>query len=327
LVRNGLGKTYYSRRREPLLLDGYARQIRRTAAKVSPDLVLALSTIPIAQLDIDVPIVTWTDATFAGMLDFYPSYSNISSRYRRLGHLMEGRALQRVSLAVYSSRWAARTAVESYGVPEDSAAVVPFGANIPDPGPISNASAVGGLCKLLLVGRGWSRKGVDLAIETVQTLRRRGVPAQLDVVGSAPPDGVTVPSFVTVHGALEKDETTGAEHMRKLYASANFYILPTRADCTPVVLAEAQAYGIPVVTSNTGGTSSMIRAGQSGYALDLGAFPWKAANDIASAWAEQDRYAALRREARRMYEESLNWASATGALLQAVRERNLLTRH
>jgi hypothetical protein len=290
---------------------------------VHPDLVLAPSTLPVARLDTEPPVVTWTDSTFAGMLNFYPAYSSLSRRYRRLGEEMERQALSRVALAVYSSQWAARTATECYGLAPERVAVLPFGANLPDPGVAVFTAGAGHPCRLLLVGRGWSRKGVDLAIDTACELRRRGVPAVLDVVGSAAPGGVVVPAFVTVHGALEKDDPGAALRLRRLFAQAAFFLLPTRADCTPVVLAEAQAYGVPVIISDVGGTASMVRHGRSGYALDPASFTSQAAEHIAEAWRDAERYAALRREARLFYEERLNWPAAIGSLLEAIRDRVL----
>lgn len=322
-ARNALGGGYYSRLREPSILAGHAAQVRRAIVRTEPDLVLAPSTLPVARLRTAVPVVTWTDATFAGMVGFYPSYTGLSSRYTRLGHAMERSALERVSLAVYSSEWAARTAQESYGVPADRTAVVPYGANLPDPGPPAPRAA-DGTCRLLLVGRGWHRKGIDLAVETTERLRRKGVPAVLDVVGSTAPEGTVLPPFVTVHGALEKDDPVAAERIRGLYESADFFLLPTRADCTPVVLAEAQAYGVPVVTSDVGGTASLLRPGHSGWTVGLDAFPDDAAALVAAAWETPEQHASLRREARRWYEGTLTWERSVAALLGLVAERRLV---
>ena len=322
-ARNALGGGYYSRLREPSILAGYAAQVARAVARTEPDLVLSPSTLPVARLGTAVPVVTWTDATFAGMAGFYPSYTGLSPRYTRLGHAMERSALDRVSLAVYSSEWAARTARESYGVPVDRTAVVPYGANLPDPGPRTGRTP-DGTCRLLLVGRGWHRKGIDLAVATAVRLRQKGVPAVLDVVGSTAPEGTDLPPFVTVHGPLEKDDPVAARRISGLYEGADFFLLPTRADCSPVVLAEAQAHGVPVVTSDVGGTASLLRPGHSGWTVGLDAFPDDAAALVAGAWQAPEQQASLRREARRYYERTLTWERSAAALLARVAERRLV---
>lgn len=314
--RNALGGGYYSRLREPLIVDGYAAQIRRAVDRHAPDIVLAHSTIPVARLRIDIPVVTWTDATFAGLAGFYPSYTGLSRRYARLGHAMEREALEHVSLAVYSSDWAARTAADFYGVPPERLAVVPYGANIPDPG--ASGGPRDGVCRLLLVGRGWERKGIDLAVRTAELLHARDVPVMLDVVGSEPPTGKTLPPFVRVHGALEKDDRNTSRKLADLYDRASFFVLPTRADCTPIVLAEAQAHGLPVIASDAGGTASLVLSGESGFVLPLTDFPARAADLISDLQSSGAPLTALRQGARRHYEETLNWASSVAAFLQLM---------
>lgn len=94
-VHNAFSTRRYSRQREPVILRGYARQIARAAARVRPDIILAPSSIPLALHDSGVPTVIWTDSAYAEMLDYYPSFSNLSTRHREICDRMEAAALQR----------------------------------------------------------------------------------------------------------------------------------------------------------------------------------------------------------------------------------------
>jgi glycosyltransferase involved in cell wall biosynthesis len=321
LLHNAVLPTTYARGREPLLTRGYARQISAVADRVQPDIVLAPGTIPVAHLGLDVPVVTWTDATFAGMVDFYPSFTGLSRRTLRLGHAVERAALGRASLALYSSDWAAESAISAYGVARHSVGVIPFGANSVDPGAVGTPASE--VCRLLIVGRDWHRKGVDIAVSTLERLRESGVAASLDIVGCSPPPGTELPPGVTVHHSLDKNDPRAVEELAGLYRDATFFLLPTRADCTPIVLAEAQAYGLPVLVSGVGGCPSMVRRGQSGEVFELSEFAARAAGYIAGVRASAGRYAELRAGARAMYEESLNWSSSVRRLLDLVHERCL----
>lgn len=320
-ARNRVGQTYYSRLREPVVLEGYAREVERQIARCAPDLVLSPSSLPLTRVRTSVPLVTWTDATFAGMVDFYPTYTGLSPRYLKLGHRAERDCLDRARLSVFSSEWAARTAVDSYGADPETIAVVSYGANVAAPVPRRPQAWVTDECRLLIVGRGWIRKGVDLAVRTAVALRMRGIPTILDVVGCSPPDGVQVPEFVTVHGSLEKNDQAGLSTLQDLFRRASFFVLPTRADCTPIVLAEAQAYGVPVITSDVGGVPSMLRPGISGHVFGLDGFPDSAAACIAAVWSSADGYRSMQEGAQSVYRETLNWSSAVDRLLVAVGRR------
>ena len=64
--------------------------------------------------------------------------------------------------------------------------------------------------------------------------------------------------------------------------NTHLLFVPTRADCTPIVFCEANAFGIPVITTDTGGVSSIIKNGENGFAFPLDATPDEYANTIQS---------------------------------------------
>ena len=60
-----------------------------------------------------------------------------------------------------------------------------------------------------------------------------------------------------------------------------------------------------------------MRHGESGFVLPLTDFPARAA-DLVAGLHGTGELAALRQGARRHYEESLNWAECTAALLELI---------
>ncbi len=64
----------YATARSPRVLSGYARQILQ---RMDPgtDVLFGPSSLPFSLLETDKPIVFWTDAVFASMVNFYPLYS------------------------------------------------------------------------------------------------------------------------------------------------------------------------------------------------------------------------------------------------------------
>jgi hypothetical protein len=130
-VYNSLLSRNYLYDREPYVVNAYARQVEEVLPRLSPDVLFSPGTIPILRVKTEKPVVFWVDATFAGLLDFYPTYSNLCRETIASGHRLEQEALDRCRLAIYSSEWAARTALENYRVDPAKVRVVPFGANAP----------------------------------------------------------------------------------------------------------------------------------------------------------------------------------------------------
>jgi len=93
----------YLKDREPFVLKDYARQVNERLSSLDANIVFSPGTIPIAYLEYNQPIVFWTDSTFAGMIDFYPEFSNLCKESIKNGNAMEQSALERCKLAIYSS--------------------------------------------------------------------------------------------------------------------------------------------------------------------------------------------------------------------------------
>lgn len=52
---------------------------------------------------------------------------------------------------------------------------------------------------------------------------------------------------------LDKNRPKDAARLSALYAEAHLLLLPSRADCTLTVIAEAMAHGTPVLATDVGG--------------------------------------------------------------------------
>ena len=94
--------------------------------------------------------------------------------------------------------------------------------------------------------------------------RRCAQRTDLHLVTRQPP--AQVPDHVKVH----TDLCGNSPRLRELYAGCDIFVLPTRADMSPWVLLEAMATGRPVIASDVGGISDMVRPGENGFLLPLG---------------------------------------------------------
>ncbi len=156
--------------RSPHVIKAYARQIARRL-NYHTDLLFSPGSIPIALLETKKPKVFYTDATFAGMLGFYAAYSNLSKEATRNGNMLEQQALDSAALAIYSSDWAAQSAIRDYNANPDKVKVVPFGANLDTAFSYETIKSIllnrsQTTCHLLFIAVDWERKGGDIAVHT-----------------------------------------------------------------------------------------------------------------------------------------------------------------
>ena len=126
---------------------------------------------------------------------------------------------------------------------------------------------------------------------------------------------------IEYHGVLSKANEAQRAELREIMLRSAFLFLPTRQDCTPMVFSEGNAFGMPGITTDTGGVSSVVVEGVNGHLLPLTAGPKEYADLIEAAWVDQGKYIALRKSSRRQYEQVLNWktwARQSATLIRAA---------
>ncbi len=311
------------RERDARVARSYAKQVEEQLDGLDVDWIFSPGTIPIAELRVTTPIAFWTDATFAQMVGFYPEFQKLAGSTVEAGNLLEGHALKRASLAIYSSQWAAQSAIDDYGADAAKVKVLSLGANLPveyDPDEVERM--IGrrdrDVCRLLFVGVDWIRKGGDLALAIVSRLHDAGVRAELTIVGANPEIPAGMRDFVRAAGFIAKETTYGKSTIERLFAESHFLLLPSTADCSPIVMAEASSFGVPSIASDVGGISSVVRDGVNGFTFPLDSIVEDAASCITALWADRGRYDALCRSSLEEARARLNWDVAGSELVRLL---------
>lgn len=298
--------------KDPSVLRGFARQLQKRLREDPVDVLFAISPVSVAALATDVPVCFWSDATCAALRGFYPEYDRLSAWSFRDWERMERMALQRANLAIYASRWAAKSAHDDYDCPLDRIEVVPFGANLDDiPSRDEVAQAVAGrsatVCKFLFIGKDWGRKGGDLVVETARIMQEWGIAVEVHLVGSRPPAGRELPDFAIDHGHLCKTRPEHRHLMRKLLLESHFLFVPSVAECFGVVYCEAAAHGLPSLARAVGGTPDAVLDGRTGKLFAASAPADVFAEAAGRLFRSQVDYGALALGSREAYEQGLNW--------------------
>lgn len=308
----------------------YGKVFERKLAQQQFDLLVAPAAFTeIARLRTKVPLVYIEDSTLRQLVDFYPGLTGLLNISKKELDALETGALQRADLVCYSSEWAARSAEQDYGAPQEKLVVIPFGSNYPAPpsreAALGHQLAAAGSCRLFLLGGEWQRKGGPVAYATMEALQRAGVPATLTVVGCAPPDAENYqnPGFRTIP-YLNMGVPADQAQLHELFSTADFFLLPSRAECAAIAFCDANSFGLPVLTTDVGGISSFVQNGVNGYMLPLAATGQDFANRILQLLGNPAGYQSLRAQSRERYEKTLNWDEWAQRLRQELSSRQLL---
>jgi glycosyltransferase involved in cell wall biosynthesis len=289
-----------------------------------PDAIIATSPPDVAFLDTAAPLILVHDATWRSLLDFYPGYERhrLAAETIEDGEDLERRALSRCAALIYASSWAASSAIRDYGVDPARVTVFPLGACLPqspDRQQVTEALGRRGgtRCRLLFVGLDWHRKGGDIAVSITRALRDAGLDAVLDVVGARPTE--SVPEFVNVHGRLLRSVPDQRERFDDLFLNADFFLLPTRAECQGMVFCEAAAYAVPALAHSVGGVPDAVRDGEWGWLFPPGTAPQAFAERILATFRDRMLYGQMANAAREDFEARLNWPAFCAHLTSVVR--------
>ena len=96
--------------------------------------------------------------------------------------------------------------------------------------------------------------------------------------------------------------------------TTDFLVLPTKAECSAVVYTECAAYGIPVITYDTGGVGNYVINGLNGYRLPLSSDAKDFANKIKEI-LDTNQFEKLSKGGLKIYKEKLNWNNWTKEFL------------
>ena len=277
--------------------------------KEKPDVVFAASASPeMSQLKLDCPIVYLGDITFELLINNYPNFTNLAKINLWEANIIERKTYKNAAALVFSSEWAVNSARNFYGVPDYKNFIISYGANmdtIPDRNDVINKT-IKDKVKILFLGVDWIRKGGDIVYNAFIELLNNEVETELLVVGCTPPETCKNEN-IRVIPFLNKNKEDDFKVLYNILLETNFLFVPSRSDCTPIAFCEANAFGIPVITSDVGGITSVIKNKTNGYTFPLSAEPKKYADIITAYYNKTLNYNELVISSRNYYESNLSW--------------------
>lgn len=211
----------------------------------------------------------------------------------RTARLLEARQLTSPSLkkAVAVSRMIGAEMTRGCGLPEHKVAVIHNGVDLSFFLPAASEAdrrlakerlGVADRPVCLMIAHDFHRKGLERAVRAMQRLAQSDKPPLLLVIGKG-----NLAHFVRMARHL------GCEHCVRLegerhdilayYHAADVFVLPTLYDPCSLVVLEALACGVPVVTTSANGAAELFTHGKEGLIVPDNSDPAPLAEAIASA--------------------------------------------
>lgn len=332
-------------RRGRVQLEQIGKFVSERLRQLQIDCVICQGSSMLPFLDTKAFVCLWHDSTWQTLMQI--PFEEFRVSYPLL-YEWDQAVLKKSSIIAYAAEWVRDETIRNYCVDPAILTVLPFGASVFDLDEnVVECTIVArkrSPCQLTFIGVDWIRKGLPLAYSLMKQLNLIGLPTILNVIGcSFEPAGVdaelTKPwpgphspftsgglfslrmrtdKFVKIWGFLNKDNEFDYQQFCEILGNTHFLIHPADFECFGVVLAEANAFGVPVLSLYRFGPRSIIKSGRNGHLFEPNQFIAKALTLVVS---RLNRYDIYRSECRTSFEEykgRLNWRNNCHKLLSLI---------
>lgn len=201
------------------------------------------------------------DATMSQLVQL--GYSGPAPELSRMAKLMYGHGVRRQARAGHHffcmSRWCADALQAEHGVPGEQITIIPPMVDTRYWCPRPGARSPGPL-RVVFIGADFIRKGGDVMMKVAAMPEFADV--EWHLVTKSPPR--TELTNVSSYTGFDAD----ADGLRKLVQACDVLVLPTRGDCSPIVVLEAGASGIAAIATRMAGIVDLIDDGITGQLID-----------------------------------------------------------
>jgi len=299
---------------------------KRTAPTFDPSHVLSFHAFFPAWRDLEKnngQLSLYLDATHELLLDRYNLREHVSKWMQQEMLKREREALHQARRLIFFQRWAAKSAIESYGINSSNVFVVLPGANLEVPANfrMADMAAEPGLVRPLylgFVGKDWRRKGFLKLLVVVEGLARMGIKVILRCAGSIPDEAQQHPC-VEYRGFISKKDRLA--DLLNLMASCDFGCLLSDAEASSIAILEFLRLGVPVISTIVDGMGDLVPP-DAGIRILPDASSSEIAEMIAQCVRNPDRMAGLRGNARR-WAGLMTWDRCVREIDQVLAEGKL----
>lgn len=272
------------------------------------DYLFSIQTQSLFDASIDgVPHFVYTDHTALAFL-YYPTmkWRDLWLQYPRQWIEMEKEIYQHAALNLTTSYFAAESIRNDYDCAPEKVACIYSGINTIAAESESFADKTGK--EILFVGIDWKRKGGADLVAAFERVLAVHPDASLTIVGCTP--RIDVPHCRVV-GRVSR------EAVGEYYRQAAVFCMPSLVEPSAVALVEAAAYGLPVVSTDVGGTADRVIDGETGYLVPPGDVE-QLATALIRLLDDPQKRAQFGRAGQRLAQERFTWERVGNLLKQHI---------
>jgi len=307
----------FGRKRYPLWMTStaikdYGKLLDEAVQQALPDAILCISSQHLIYAKAhEMPVFMISDAPWIAYKEAYRDFEELPLLSKQYAQL-EAQAARKITGVMYPTPWACKEAEVRFGIPAQKIKQMSFGANSHYQG--SDEQIIRRIkqkklehLNFLFIGKDWGRKGGPLALAIVKELNTRGLQVTLNIIGCPPVIPPESMNYVQVHGYLSPSNPEDCIKMANAFAQADFFLVPSHAECFGLVFAEAQSYGLPCISLTSHGIPGVVEHKKTGLLFEPFVSAKSIADDIVEIVESPNRYVEMAIAARMKFTNDLNW--------------------
>jgi len=184
--------------------------------------------------------------------------------------------------------WGKNSLVNDFSIPEKRISVATGGYDVNVWKPVPSKTTCTAPAQLLFIGNDFRRKGGDFLVSLFS--RYIYPKATLKLISNDP----YLQNRTLPQGCILVQGIGNFVDLVHHYQSADIFLLPTRLEWMGHVLIEAALTGLPLIASDSGGVSEIVRDGVNGFLMPYNATEQEWAEKILLLMNDREKYCAFR---------------------------------
>lgn len=262
-----------------------------------------------------VPYGAYVDATFQMYMDIYSKRDRFSPNELNAISVREKKWMQGASALFFGSRWVRDIAIAEHDLEPNKCHVMWVGGNVPVP----ESDRYKGAKRFLFISLNFEKKGGNIAVQALQSVRKTHVDAELLILGEAPPERILKIPGVVYGGLLRKTVPKEMEQFVEHVAHARALVHPTSMDTMGAVLIEAGYFGCPSIATDRFGIPELVLDGKTGFLIKTPICHEEVASQMCALLEDEKRYLEMRKETRLHCVTQLTWDAFGDRMARCLR--------